>query len=237
MEKRAQALQLIRAAERITFLTGAGVSVPSGIPDYRSIGGVYEGLEEPEYLLSYRCLQREPAKFYDFVKRLYHPEAQPNACHLAMAELARRKESVRVVTQNIDQLHQLAGSQDVVNFHGNLYDCYCSKCLASVSAATYLQSDRHEDCGGQLRPAVVLYGEGLAVEAVEQAIEAVATADVLVIVGTSFRVHPFCDLVHYLPAGRPIIVVNREEIMLAQEHIMIKSDVVSFFSELSNEWK
>lgn len=127
-----QTLAKIRQAEKITFMTGAGVSTPSGIPDYRSLKGVYHGHDQPEYLLSMTALRNEPDKFYQFVKLLYHPEAKPNIIHQKMAQLEADKE-IWVVTQNIDCLHRQAGSQQVVEFHGNLYECTCQRCNQSVA--------------------------------------------------------------------------------------------------------
>lgn len=154
----AQGISFIKKHQKIVALTGAGVSVPSGIPDYRSVKGVYDGLDQPEYLLSRSCLENEPAKFYTFVKNLYHLEAQPNIIHQELAELTREG---GVITQNIDQLHQSTNDNVVVEFHGSLHRSYCLKCLDQVSVAEYLKLDKHVTCGGQLRPDIVLYGEGL----------------------------------------------------------------------------
>lgn len=226
-----KAIQKINEAQSITFLTGAGVSVPSGIPDYRSIDGVYSGQEHPEYLLSHTCLVEEPEKFYRFVKNLYHPNAQPNQIHQKMAELQKEKE-VAIVTQNIDQLHHRAGSQEVIDFHGSLYDCYCMKCGEKVSASDYLQSDRHEVCGGQLRPNVVLYEEGLDQEKIEQAVQAVHRADLIVIVGTTFQVHPFCDLIFYKKPSAEVLVINREALQLPFPFEMVQMDAEKFFEKI-----
>ncbi len=229
MGQREQAIQLIRESQSITFLTGAGVSVASGIPDYRSMGGVYEGLEEPEYLLSHSCLVEEPQKFYEFVKQLYHPSAKPNVIHQKMAELASHQR-IKIVTQNIDQLHEKAGSQ-VINFHGSLYDCYCMKCGRSVAVTDYLKSDCHSECGGRIRPNVVLYEESLNSDIIESAIQAVAKAEVLVIVGTSFKVYPFSDLLRF-KRGSQVIVVNNEALSLSGDYLMITEDATHFFEEL-----
>lgn len=229
MSQRKEAIQLIRESQRVTFLTGAGVSVASGIPDYRSMGGVYEGIEEPEYLLSRSCLMEEPQKFYEFVKQLYHPEAQPNVIHQKMAELAQNR-AVKIVTQNIDQLHDKAGSQ-VINFHGSLYDCYCMACGQTVTVEDYLTSDCHYKCGGHIRPNVVLYEENLDSAIIESAIQAVEAGDVLVIVGTSFKVYPFSDLLRF-KGGSKVVVVNNEALSLAGDYLMITQDATGFFEEL-----
>lgn len=230
MSKREQALTLIRETRQVTFLTGAGVSVPSGIPDYRSMGGVYEGIENPEYLLSHSCLVTDPAAFYAFVKQLYHPLAKPTIIHQKIAQLADQK-VVKLVTQNIDQLHQMAGSP-TINFHGSLYECYCMKCQKAVTVDEYLTSDRHVECGGQLRPNVVLYEESLDNQVIESAIQAVAAAEVLVIVGTSFKVYPFSDLLRFKKPSSQVIVVNNTPLSLNEECLMVTEDATRFFSEL-----
>lgn len=230
MRKREQALAAIRESQSVTFLTGAGISVASGIPDYRSMGGVYEGVDQPEYLLSHSCLVREPQKFYHFVRQLYHPAAKPNVIHRKMAHLAEEK-MVRIVTQNIDQLHEKAGSQPI-NFHGNLYESYCLTCGAAVETEAYLASDRHVTCGGQLRPNIVLYEENLASQVVEQAIQAVADAEVIVVVGTSFKVYPFAGLLAYKAPASQVVVVNNDALDLGEEHLMVTGDAVGFFEEL-----
>ncbi len=227
------ALQWIHDSSKITFLTGAGVSVPSGIPDYRSVKGVYHSLEDPEYLLSAACLKREPEKFYEFVKQLYHPEAVPNVIHQKIADLEQiETKQITVVTQNVDRLHQKAGSQNVVNFHGSLYQCYCERCGKGVDAKEYLASDIHEECGGRLRPGIVLYGEGLSQKAISQAIKAVESADLLVIAGTTFKVRPFCDLIYYANEACKIIVVNQERITLPRPALFILGNAEKFFQKI-----
>ncbi|OQO68911.1 NAD-dependent protein deacylase [Enterococcus villorum] len=226
------AVETIASSSAITFLTGAGVSTPSGIPDYRSLKGIYHGIEQPEYLLSVEAMRNEPQKFYSFVKNIYHPKAEPNVIHLEMARLVTTK-NIWVVSQNIDGLHRKARSQQLVDFHGNLYHCYCRKCGQSVSWQTYLQADRHENCGGQLRPAIVLYGEGFSDETIEQSILAVQQASLIVIVGTSFQVHPFCDLIQYRSPTSRILVINQEPIRLTQEYDFLQTDGTVVFEKLA----
>lgn len=226
-----KALKQISEATSITFLTGAGVSVPSGIPDYRSLKGIYQGINQPEYLLSRTCMEQEPAVFYQFVKRLYHPDATPNLVHQKMAQLAKSKD-VKVVTQNIDGLHQPNEQLEVVAFHGQLSDCYCCKCMLSVSWQNYLLSDRHPGCGGQIRPGIVLYEEALNSAVIESAVEAVANAQLIVIVGTTFQVHPFCDLLAERQLGSQVIVVNQEKIYLDTPHTMVETDACDFFKNI-----
>lgn len=234
--KRIDALELIDSTKKITFLTGAGISVPSGIPDYRSLNGVYQGSKQPDYLLSRTCLEVEPAKFYHFVRKLYHPMAKPNSIHYSMKELEKTKD-VNIITQNIDRLHLLAGSQNVVPFHGNLYECYCMSCGNQVAVEDYLKSDKHRECGGQLRPDIILYEEGLRDAVISNAISGVSQADLLVIVGTSFKVSPFCQLLQYKNSSCPVIVVNQEALSLDVPFIMVQEDAVLFFEEVERRRK
>ena len=223
-----EAWDLINQSSNIVFMTGAGVSTPSGIPDYRSMTGVYQGHENPEYLLSHSCLVREPDKFYDFVKQLYHEEAMPNVIHHKIKEL-EKTHHVAVISQNIDGLHDKAGSQNVVNFHGNLNDCYCMKCGQSIDEKTYLTSYTHQECGGMIRPNVVLYEEGLVEENISQSIEWLQKADLVVIVGTTFKVYPFSGLIDYRAPGSKILVVNREAVDLRLPHLLVQESAELFF--------
>ncbi|WP_099221786.1 NAD-dependent protein deacylase [Listeria costaricensis] len=226
--------KMIQAARKIVFLTGAGVSVPSGIPDYRSKGGLYSGVRQPEYLLSEQCLKREPDVFYEFVKNnLYYPDAKPNVIHQKMAEIERLPDkTVTIITQNIDGLHEKAGSKQVVNFHGSLYDCYCQKCGQTVPSDVYLHSDQHENCGGIIRPAVVLYGEAIDQRVIEASLAAVRAADLLVIVGTSFQVSPFCNLIDYRQPNAQIVAINRELLTLQAPFTMMTADAATVFAKL-----
>lgn len=226
-------LELIKNSKKIVFMTGAGVSTASGIPDYRSMTGVYQGHENPEYLLSHTCLMREPEKFHDFVKGLYHEEAQPNVIHEQMRELEKTHE-VSIISQNIDGLHNQAKSSKVVNFHGNLNDLYCLKCQKSVPTKEYLTSYIHKNCGGMVRPNVVLYEEGLSEEAIQTSINWLSHADLVVIVGTTFKVYPFSGLVDYRNPSSDILVINNEEISLYEPFVFVKGSAEEFFKKLSD---
>lgn len=225
MEKHA-AWEVIDQSHRIVALTGAGISVVSGIPDYRSVRGIYQGLAQPEYLLSRTCLINEPQAFYDFVKTLYHPKAQPNVIHHTLSELTRHG---GVITQNIDGLHQLAKTPSLVAFHGSLNQCYCQECGERFSQHTYLDSDRHLLCGGQLRPDIVLYEEGLSETRIEEAIGLVSTADLLLVIGTSFKVAPFNQLLNYKHRESSVIVINDQPIDLKSPHGWVKCQAENFF--------
>ncbi|MGG5357455.1 MULTISPECIES: NAD-dependent protein deacylase [unclassified Enterococcus] len=227
-----EAAAKILSADRITFLTGAGVSTPSGIPDYRSLDGVYRGMERPEYLLSRQALLEEPQKFYTFIKHLYHPDAEPNLIHQTIAQLEKEK-TVWTISQNIDGLHRAAGTSQLIEFHGNLYNCTCMNCGKSVDWQEYLQSDRHNICGGQIRPMIVLYGEGFQPEVIEQAVEAVSQAELIVIIGTSFQVYPFRSLIEYKQKEAEILVINQTEIDLDQEYFFAQYDGIEVFEQLN----
>ncbi|KRN89395.1 NAD-dependent protein deacylase [Ligilactobacillus ceti] len=225
---------LIQAAHKIVFLTGAGVSTASGIPDYRSKNGLYSAGKQPEYLLSHTCLVREPDVFYQYVtNNLYYPDAQPNVIHQKMAALVNQGKAT-IITQNIDGLHVKAGAQEskVVEFHGNLYHVYCQKCHQNVPYQEYLKDLHHQGCGGELRCDVVLYEEGIDQNNVEQSIQALQNADLIVIVGTSFVVYPFAGLIQYRNPKAKIVAVNREPISLPAGSLMIQGDAVQAFEQV-----
>ncbi|MDH6604156.1 NAD-dependent deacetylase [Bacilli bacterium PM5-9] len=204
-------IKIIDKSNNLVFLTGAGVSTLSGIPDYRSMNGVYSNKENPEYLLSHTCLVNETEKFYSFVKELYHPNAKPNVIHNVMANLEQTK-NVTVITQNIDQLHSKAGSKNLLEFHGNLYDLYCMKCHKKIEVSEYLSDYRHCEDGGITRPNVVLYEEGLDASVVDASIKAVSNADTIILVGTSFKVYPFASLLDFACSDAIVVLVNNEDV-------------------------
>ncbi|GEO70045.1 NAD-dependent protein deacylase [Levilactobacillus acidifarinae] len=230
MEARLQ--KLFDDATHIVFLTGAGVSTPSGIPDYRSKNGLYTGHRNAEYYLSHQCLAQEPDTFYDYVKQnLYYPEAQPNVIHQKQAALTQQNRAT-VITQNIDNLYREAGCQHLVEFHGNLYNVYCQVCGATVDWHDYLKDPHHDVDGGWLRPDVVLYDEGLNTLNVQRAVAAMGAADLVVIVGTSMRVYPFAGLLDYRNAQAPVVVINQEKLELGMPIDMVQADATQFFTEL-----
>ncbi|WP_258089291.1 NAD-dependent protein deacylase [Weissella fangxianensis] len=222
--------QLIDNAKNIVFLTGAGVSTASGIPDYRSKGGIYDGIAlRPEYLLSTEALASEPEKMYEFAKEnMYFPDAQPNIIHEKMATLTQ-KNRARIITQNVDGLHLKAGAKNVIEFHGSLYNIYSTTDGKPSDVDTYLQSPYRED-GALLRPAITLYGE--IPFRVDEAAQWMTQADLVVIVGTSFVVYPFAGLLQYARPNVPVLAVNLEQIP-APDHVQqVVGDAREFFSEL-----
>ena len=217
------AAKLIREAKSCTFLTGAGVSTPSGIPDYRSLKGVYHGIQQPEYLLSHTCMVNEPDTFYEFVQHLYHPHAKPNVIHRTIAALETSR-PVWTVSQNIDGLHKKAGSHHCIDFHGSLYRCYCRKCGQTVPWETYLTDWHHSACGGQIRPDIVLYEEGFTDDQIEAAISAVTQAELLVVVGTSLQVYPFAGLIQYQQTPS-VLVINQTPVAgIAAEQVLARGE-------------
>lgn len=223
-------------AKRIVFLTGAGVSTASGIPDYRSKNGLYtnDKSDKPaEYYLSTDCLRDEPRVFWEYEKsNMYYPDAKPNVIHERQAEFTQKRNAV-VVTQNIDSLYRKANTQNLVEFHGNLYKVYCQKCHKTVNYKDYLKSMYHENCGGILRPDIVLYGEGLDPVAISKSVEAVSQADLIVIVGTSMRVYPFAGLIDYRSQNAKVLAVNEEPLQFGFPFTMVKENAVDFFKDLT----
>lgn len=220
-------------AQKIVFLTGAGVSTPSGIPDYRSNNGLYTHHQNAEYYLSHGCLTREPAVFYDYVKtNLYKPDAKPNVIHERQAALTRQDRAT-IITQNIDNLYNEANAKHLIEFHGNLYRVYCQKCGQHVDWHQYLKSPVHENCGGQLRPDVVLYEEGLNEDNISNSVEALSNADLVVITGTSMRVYPFAGLLDYRNPMAPVIVINNEPLSFPFNFEMVQEDAAKFYEELT----
>ncbi|KRN43989.1 NAD-dependent protein deacylase [Limosilactobacillus ingluviei] len=220
------------AAQQIVFLTGAGVSTASGIPDFRSANGLYTKNRNAEYYLSHRYFASDPAGFYQFCKdNLYFPAAQPNVIHQKQAALTQQDRAV-VITQNIDGLYEKAQTKHLVNFHGTLERVYCEKCHQTVPVADYLHSRLHAADGGALRPDIVLYDEAIPEAALQQSLAALQAADLVVIVGTSMQVYPFSGLLNYANPAAQILAINQEPLHLPVDFTMLTGDAVAFFAEL-----
>ncbi|WP_262315749.1 NAD-dependent protein deacylase [Lacticaseibacillus parakribbianus] len=223
--------QAIAQAHFVTFMTGAGVSTASGIPDYRSKGGLYSAMTRPEYALSADNLRDHHQAFHDWVvANMFYPSAQPNAIHAAMARITNAKGAI--VTQNVDGLHQAAGAKHVTEFHGNLYDIRCLTCGRRVPYQDYLESDVHTVDGGRLRPHIVLYGEPIDPQVSAAAIRAVQAADLIVVVGTSFQVYPFAGLILFAQPNALLLAVNREPIALPAGAHLVVGDATAVFATL-----
>ncbi|MFD0715011.1 NAD-dependent protein deacylase [Paenibacillus sp. GCM10027626] len=210
--------KVIVESSNIVFFGGAGTSTESGIPDFRSADGLYHAGSgqqyAPEQILSRDFFMSHMAAFYTFYKtKMLYPEAKPNRAHLALAELERRGQLRGIVTQNIDGLHQLAGSRNVLELHGSVLRNYCMSCKAEYPLETIMASaddiPRCEKCQGFIKPDVVLYQESLDMEVLEQAASLITQADVLIVAGTSLTVQPAAGLVR-LYEGNRLIIINRD---------------------------
>ena len=219
-------------AKHIVFLTGAGVSTASGIPDFRSANGLYTQNRNAEYYLSHRYFASDPDGFYEFCKKnLYFPDAKPNVIHEKQAALTQQDRAT-VITQNIDNLYEEAGTKHLIDFHGNLYHVYCEKCGETVPVADYLKSRIHAKDGGPLRPDIVLYDEGIKQQNIIDAVKTMQAADLVVIVGTSMKVYPFAGLLEYRNPNAKVVAINRQELRFSFDFEMVQEDATKFFAEL-----
>lgn len=221
MEKIEKLKQFIEESERIVFFGGAGVSTESGVPDFRSKDGLYNQHDvqfekyDPEYLLSHSCLVDHPKVFFEYYRqKMDARHVEPNITHKVLADWEQKGKLSAVVTQNIDGLHQKAGSKKVYELHGTTLRNYCSWCKKEYPSDYLFTSNDSVpkcECGGMIRPDVTLYEEALSEEAVSGAIYAIANADMLIIGGTSLRVYPAASYVRYF-RGKHLVVINREEL-------------------------
>jgi len=207
---------IINESNNIVFFGGAGVSTESNIPDFRSSTGIYTTENNkkypPETMLSHSFFIRHPEEFYDFYKKkMIYKDAKPNDAHIALAELERRGKLKAVITQNIDGLHQIAGSKNVLELHGSIYRNYCMKCHKSFDLDYILEFKgvpRCDECNGIVRPDVVLYEESLDMGLLRRAVEYIQNADVLIVGGTSLVVYPAAGLIEYYN-GNKLILINK----------------------------
>ena len=205
----------IEASDNIVFFGGAGVSTESGIPDFRSVDGLYHQQFEypPETILSHTFFYQQPDYFYRFYRQKMLPlEAQPNAAHKKLAELEQAGKLRAVITQNIDGLHQKAGSRNVLELHGSIWRNYCTRC-GKFYPPEFIRDCAGVprcDCGGVVKPDVVLYEEGLSEDVLHRAVHAIFEADVLIVGGTSLTVYPAAGLIRYY-RGSKLVLINRDE--------------------------
>ena len=238
MEKIETLKQWVKESDNIVFFGGAGVSTESGIPDFRSVDGLYSQTYDypPEQILSHTFFMRKPDEFY----RFYHDKmlidgAKPNAAHLKLAELEAAGKLKAVVTQNIDGLHQDAGSKNVLELHGSVLRNYCMKChkffdVDYIKKAPGIPVCDH--CGGTIKPDVVLYEEGLDMDTMDAAVNAIKNADVLIIGGTSLVVYPAAGLVDYY-RGNKLVLVNKSQTgMDSRADLVIYDSIGKVFSQL-----
>jgi NAD-dependent deacetylase len=212
MNKYEEFYDVVKNSENIVFFGGAGVSTESGIPDFRSVDGLYNQQYDypPETILSHSFFMENTEEFYRFYrKKMICPDAKPNAAHIKLAQLEEKGVLSAVVTQNIDGLHQAAGSKRVYELHGSVHRNYCMKCRKKYSVDYILESEGVPrcECGGIIKPDVVLYEESLDNDTVNGAVEAISKADTLIIGGTSLNVYPASGLIRYF-RGKHLVIIN-----------------------------
>ena len=205
--------EIVSSAKRLVFFGGAGVSTESGIPDFRSVDGLYNQKYDypPETIISRSFFEMRPAEFFRFYRdKLLAPDAKPNKAHKKLAELEQKGIVSAVVTQNIDGLHQMAGSKNVFELHGSVHRNYCMECGKFYPMEYILHSTGIPkcSCGGVIKPDVVLYEEGLDNATVTGALREISSADVMIVAGTSLTVYPAAGFLDYF-RGRELVLINR----------------------------
>ena len=231
---------IIDKSQSIVVFTGAGISVPSGIPDFRSADGIYNQKTNfkasPEDIISHSFFMNHTEDFYSFYKdKMVYPKAEPNAAHKYFAKLEKQGKNVIVVTQNIDGLHQKAGSSQVFELHGSVHRNYCEDCgrLFGLDYVMNHEGVPHCDkCGGIVKPDVVLYEEPLNEDIINRTIAAIMTCNTLIVVGTSLTVYPAAGFIRYF-RGNNLVVINKQETSYDNMcDLVINEDIVSVVSKL-----
>lgn len=213
MDKIKRLQEMIDDSKRIVFFGGAGVSTESNIPDFRSADGLYQEkyVYPPEQVVSHTFFVRKTELFYEFYKdKMMFLDAKPNKAHLKLAELEQAGKLTAVITQNIDGLHQMAGSKKVLELHGSIHRNYCQRC-GKFYDGKYVKESKgipRCDCGGIIKPDVVLYEEGLDGRTIQEAVQAISQADMLIIGGTSLVVYPAAGFIDYF-RGKYLVVLNK----------------------------
>ncbi len=237
-EKIARFLQMVEESDNIVFFGGAGVSTESGIPDFRSVDGLYNQEYDypPETILSHTFYRRNPEEFYRFYRnKMLCLDAEPNMAHKKLAALEAAGKVRAVVTQNIDGLHQKAGSKVVLELHGSVHRNYCESCHAFYSAEDILNSKgvpRCEACGGSIKPDVVLYEEGLDNRTIQEAVRYISQADLLIIGGTSLAVYPAAGLVDYYQGNKLVLVNKSATPRDGQADLVLQESIGELFSKI-----
>ncbi|HML36467.1 MAG TPA: NAD-dependent protein deacylase [Bacillota bacterium] len=235
--------EVIKSSKKIVFFGGAGVSTESGIPDFRSENGLYQAQarygHSPEEMLSHSFFMNHTEMFYDYYKNnLIYPDVEPNSAHYALARLEAQGKLKAIVTQNIDGLHQLAGSKKVFELHGSVLRNYCMRCHTLYDVDYILKpsvcaTEEHPDsnvpkcirCGGVIKPDVILYEEPLDEDVMEGAIEAISRADMLIVGGTSLVVYPAAGLINYFH-GNNLVLINKSETPYDQRANLVIHDAI-----------
>lgn len=226
--------EMIETTNKICVFTGAGISCPSGIPDFRSADGIYnekiDGYYTPEQIISHTVFVKEPELFFSFYKsKMLYPDAKPNDAHIYFAKLEEKGKQVSVITQNIDGLHQAAGSTDVVELHGSVHRNHCMKC-GQFYDMEYVKNSGDVprcSCGGLVKPDVVLYEEPLDENATMDAIRKISECETLIIIGTSLIVYPAASYVRYFQ-GKNLVLINKSSTPFdSNADLAIYDDVVN----------
>jgi len=223
----------INEANSIVFFSGAGMSTASGIPDFRSSTGLYKNVYRAEEMLSHTFFMANPKDFYEFYKdKMIYKDALPNYAHEFISKLQDKKE-VYVVTQNIDGLHQQANNKRVYELHGSIHRNYCMKCHKFYGLEKILEDDiPYCECGGLVKPDVVLYEEGLDEKTIANSINAIASCDLLIVCGTSLNVYPAASFIRYF-RGKHLAIVNRDATPYDNNcDIVIHDDLVKTFKAI-----
>lgn len=229
---------VIQKYDNIVFFGGAGVSTESGIPDFRSVDGLYNQQYDypPETILSHTFYRENPAEFYRFYRnKMLFTDAKPNAAHLKLAELERQGKVRAVITQNIDGLHQAAGSRVVLELHGSVLRNYCESCGQFHKMEYILHSEgipKCEKCGGPVKPDVVLYEEGLDQKTINDAIHYIQGAEVLIIGGTSLAVYPAAGLIDYFKGDKLVVINKAPTPRDSYADLLIQAPIGEVFSQI-----
>ena len=232
-------IDMVQHSDNIVFFGGAGVSTESGIPDFRSVDGLYNQKYKypPETILSHSFYVSQPEEFYWFYRdKMLCLDAQPNAAHIKLAELEQAGKLKAIVTQNIDGLHQKAGSKNVLELHGSVHRNFCQRCHKFFDAEYMLHSEgvpKCDACGGPIKPDVVLYEEGLDNDVIEQSLYYISHADMLIIGGTSLVVYPAAGLVRYY-GGHKLVLINKSATdMDKSADLLINEPIGEVFSRIT----
>ncbi len=232
-----QLKQWIEASDNIVFFCGAGVSTESGIPDFRSVDGLYHQKYDypPETILSHTFYMEKTEEFYKFYRdKMLALDAKPNAAHLKLAELEEKGKLKAVVTQNIDGLHQAAGSKNVLELHGSVHRNYCRKC-GKLYDAHYIKESTGVPmcaCGGQIKPDVVLYEEGLDSVTMQATIHFISEAEILIIGGTSLAVYPAAGLIDFYRGNKLVLINKSATPMDGRADLVIQAPIGEVFSQI-----
>ena len=234
--------QWIKESDNVVFFGGAGVSTESGIPDFRSVDGLYNQQYDypPETIISHSFYRKNPEEFYRFYKnKMLFPDAQPNAAHKALAKLEQQGKVRAVITQNISGLHQAAGSKEVLELHGSVHRNYCTRCgkFFGLSDILGMNGVPRCECGGIIKPDVVLYEEGLDQETLQKAVRYIQNAEILIIGGTSLNVYPAAGLIDYY-RGKKLVLINKTATPMDERaDLVISAPIGEVFERFLTEGK